>query len=158
MRAYGSDFASGESHNATMGNNALSSVAALAALDLLTEECIERVSRLGAKLKKGLTDRLSGSPLFREARGAGFMQGVALNAPDHPWLSFEHFGFGELGQQSIISPLVCHRLYRRGFFCFTCGHDWSIFRLQPRFDVPEEKLDAFVLAVGEALEYIEGLG
>ena len=158
LRAYGNDFASGESHNATMGNNALSSVAALAALDLPTDERIERVARLGAKLKKGLTDRLSGSPLFREARGAGFMQGVALNAPDHPWLSFEHFGFGELGQKSIISPLVCHRLYRRGFFCFTCGHDWSIFRLQPRFDVPEEKLDAFVEAVGEALEYIEGLG
>ncbi|MDI1447066.1 aspartate aminotransferase family protein [Polyangium sp. 6x1] len=158
LRAYGDHFASGESHNTTMGFNALSCVAALAALDLLTDERIERVGRLGAKLKKGLSDTLARSPLFREARGAGFMQGVALNSPDHPWLSFAHFGFEDLGQKSTISPLVCHRLYRRGFFCFTCGHDWSLFRLQPRFDIPEEKLDAFVVAVAEELEYIEGLG
>jgi acetylornithine/succinyldiaminopimelate/putrescine aminotransferase len=158
LGAYGNDFASGESHNTTMANNALSCVAALAALDLLTDERIARVAELGARLKKGLTDALSGSPLFREARGAGFMQGVALNAPDHPWLSFEHFGFSDLGNKSVISPLMCHRLYRRGFFCFTCGHDWSIFRLQPRFDIPEERLDAFVKATAEELEYIEGLG
>lgn len=158
LRAYGNDFASGESHNTTMANNALSCVAALAALDLLTDERIARVAELGARMKKGLTDALSRSPLFREARGAGFMQGVALAAPDHPWLSFEHFGFADLGNQSVISPLMCHRLYRRGFFCFTCGHDWSIFRLQPRFDIPEERLETFVKAVAEELEYIEGLG
>ncbi|UQA63368.1 aspartate aminotransferase family protein [Polyangium aurulentum] len=158
LRAYGNDFSSGESHNTTMGFNALSCVAALAALDLLTDERIARVHELGARLKKGLTDALSRSPLFREARGAGFMQGVALAAPDHPWLSFEHFGFSDLGNKSVISPLMCHRLYRRGFFCFTCGHDWSIFRLQPRFDIPAERLDAFVSAVAEELEYIEGLG
>ena len=158
LRAYGNNFATGEAHNTTMGFNALSSVAALAALDLLTEERIARVARLGAKLKQALSDKLSRSPLFRETRGAGFMQGVALSTPDHPWLSFEHFGLSDLGQKSTISPLVCHRLYRRGFFCFTCGHDWSIFRLQPRFDIPEEKLNAFVDAVGDELEYIEGLG
>jgi acetylornithine/succinyldiaminopimelate/putrescine aminotransferase len=158
LRAYGNDFASGESHNTTMGFNALSCVAALAALDLLTDERIARVGELGARLKKGLTDALSRSPLFREVRGAGFMQGVALQAPDHPWLSFEHFGFPDLGNKSVISPLICHKLYRRGFFCFTCGHDWSIFRLQPRFDIPAERLDAFVNAVAEELEYIEGLG
>jgi len=158
LRAYGNDFSSGESHNTTMGFNALSCVAALAALDLLTDERIARVHDLGARLKKGLTDALSRSPLFREARGAGFMQGVALEAPDHPWLSFEHFGFSDLGNKPVISPLMCHRLYRRGFFCFTCGHDWSIFRLQPRFDIPAERLDAFVSAVAEELQYIEGLG
>ena len=158
LKAYGNHFASGESHNTTMGFNALSSVAGMAALDLLTDERIARVKRLGDKLKEGLTKALSGSSLFREARGSGFMQGVALNQPDHPWLSFEHFGFQDLDQKSIISPLMCHRLYRRGFFCFTCGHDWSIFRLQPRFDIPEEKLEAFVQAVAEELAYIEGLG
>jgi len=158
LRAYGDNFASGESHNTTMGFNALSSVAALAALDLLTDERIERIARLGAKLKNSLASTLSRSPLFREARGEGFMQGVALESPDHPWLSFEHFGFEDLGQKSIISPLVCNRLYRRGYFCFTCGHDWTIFRLQPRFDIPEDKLDDFVDAVAEALDYIEGLG
>jgi ornithine--oxo-acid transaminase/putrescine aminotransferase len=57
----------------------------------------------------------------------------------------------------VVSPLVCRRLYRRGFFCFTCGHDWTIFRLQPRFDIPRATLDAFVDVASEALSYVEGL-
>lgn len=157
VRAYGEDFASGESHNTTMGFNALSAVAALAALDLLTDDLIAKVREDGAYLKRRLHERLAPSRLFREVRGEGFMQGVALNAPDHPWLGFEHFGFPELKDKATISPLVCHRLYKRGFFCFTCGHDWSLFRLQPRFDIPRARLDAFVEATGEALTYIEGL-
>jgi acetylornithine/succinyldiaminopimelate/putrescine aminotransferase len=157
IRAYGKHFASGESHNTTLGFNALSAVAALAALELLTDDVILRVREHGRHLKERLEQALGASPLFREVRGAGFMLGVALNAPDHPWLSFEHFGFPELAQKSVISPLMCHRLYRRGYFCFTCGHDWGIFRLQPRFDIPREKLDRFAEAVAEELAYVEGL-
>ncbi len=157
LQAYGSHFASGESHNTTMGFNALTCAAALAALDLLTDELIERVRVEGAYLKERLATVLGRSPLYREVRGAGFMLGVALNPPDHPWLSFEHFGLADLGNQSIISPLVCHRLYGRGFFCYTCGHDWSIFRLQPRFDIPRAKLDEFVGVVAEELRHIEEL-
>lgn len=157
LRAYGSHFASGESHNTTMGFNGLTCVAALAALDLLTDELIEHIRAEGDYLKERLAAALGRSPLYREVRGAGFMLGVALKSPDHPWLSFEHFGLPDLGDKSIISPLVCHRLYDRGFFCYTCGHDWSIFRLQPRFDIPRAKLDEFVTAVAEELGRIEEL-
>lgn len=157
LRAYGSHFAAGESHNTTMGFNALTCVAALAALDLLTDELIERVRVEGAYMKERLAAALGHSRLYREVRGAGLMLGVALDPPDHPWLSFEHFGLPDLGDKSIISPLVCHRLYGRGFFCYTCGHDWSIFRLQPRFDIPRAKLDEFVTAVAEELSKIEEL-
>jgi acetylornithine/succinyldiaminopimelate/putrescine aminotransferase len=157
VRAYGDDFASGESHNTTMGFNAVSSVAALAALDLLTDDLIARVRDEGAWLKARLHERLRGSRLFREVRGEGFMQGVALNPPDHPWLTFDHFGYPGLKDMPTISPLVCHRLYKKGFFSFTCGHDWSLFRLQPRFDIPRATLERFVETVGEALEWLEGL-
>jgi acetylornithine/succinyldiaminopimelate/putrescine aminotransferase len=157
LRAYGAHFASGESHNTTMGHNALSAVAALAALDLLTEERIAHVRTEGAYLKARLREMLGESPLCRDVRGEGFMLGVALAQPNHPWLSFEHFGFPDLAHEPVIAPLVCHRLYRRGFFCFSCGHDWSIFRLQPRFDVPRERLDAFVEAVRAELARIEEL-
>jgi len=157
VRAYGDDFASGESHNSTMGFNALSSVAALAALDLLTDELMAKVRDDGAWLTARLSERLRGSTLFREVRGEGFMQGVALNAPDHPWLSFDHFGYPGLKDMPTASPLVCHRLYKQGFFSFTCGHDWSVFRLQPRFDIPRATLERLVEATGEALEWLEGL-
>lgn len=155
LRAYGKHFASGECHNNTMGANALSCVAALAALELLTEETIGRVNTRGALLKHQLTTALAGSALFGEVRGSGFMLGVQLKPPEHPWLSFEHFGFPELGHQSVSSPLVCHRLYREGFFCFTCGHDWNVFRLQPRFEIPDETLERLVGKVASALSYVE---
>jgi acetylornithine/succinyldiaminopimelate/putrescine aminotransferase len=158
LGAYGSDFSSGESHNTTLGFNALSCVAALAALELLDDACIARVCEIGGSFKRRLAERLASSPLVREVRGAGFMLGVALRDMDHPWLSFEHFGYAGLGDRSVMAPLLCHRLYARGFFCFTCGHDWSVFRLQPRFDVPGERLEEFVDAVVEELGYLETLG
>ncbi len=157
LAAYGRDFADGESHNTTLGFNALSAVAGLAALELLTDDLILRVREHGAHLRQRLERTLAGHALVREVRGAGFMLGVALNAPDHPWLSFEHFGFPELAHQPVSSPLICHRLYRRGFFCFTCGHDYGVFRIQPRFDIPRERLDTLADAIAEEVAYIEGL-
>lgn len=153
-RAYGRDFASGESHNVTLGCNAVGAVAGLAALELITDELIERIAAAGARLKAGLHDALKDSPLFEEVRGEGLMMGVKLKQPDHPWLNFAHFGYSGLEDRPVISPLLCHRLYKRGFFCFTCGHDWSLFRLQPRFDIATETLDAFVVACTEELEYL----
>lgn len=157
-RAYGANFASGESHNATLSSSALSCVAGLAALDLLTDDAMERVRVEGDRFGAALGTALSGSALFREVRGAGFMRGVALQGSDHPWLSFEHFGFPELADKPVVSPLVCHRLYARGFFCFTCGHDWSVFRMQPKFDIPRERLDGLVSAIAETLGQLEALG
>lgn len=156
--AYGAHFASGESHNTTMGFNALSAVAALAALELLTPELMQRVVDLGARFKQALDSTLEGSPLVREVRGSGFMLGVALDSLDHPWLSFEHFGFEDLQQESVMAPLVCHRLYPRGYFAFSCGHDWSILRMQPRFNIPEDRLFGIPGALREALDYLENLG
>ena len=85
------------------------------------------------------------------------MVGVPLVQPDHPWVSFEQLGFPALAGRPTIGPLVAARLYRRGYFTFVCGHDWSILRLQPRFDVPEERLDDFVAALTEETAYLEGL-
>jgi len=54
----------------------------------------------------------------------------------------------------VMAPLVCHRLYRKGFFCFTCGHDWSVLRIQPRFDIPYGKLTELAKAIREELDYL----
>lgn len=151
-RAYGRDFEEGESHNMTFSYNAVTAVASLAALDLLTEELLARVRRLGAKLREDLTAALAPYPLLREVRGVGFMQGIHLHQPDHPWLSFEHFGYPELADHPTIAPVLANRLYRRGFFTFSCGHDWSILRLQPRLNIEEAKLDEFVRACREEVE------
>jgi 4-aminobutyrate aminotransferase-like enzyme len=158
-RAYGRDFENGESHNTTFSYNAVAAVAALATLDLLTDDLIARVRDLGETFRRDLAGALAGSPLVEEVRGRGLMLGVKLRSPDHPWLSFEHFGFPELQAEgrSTIAPLLCHRLYRRGFFCFSCGHDWSVFRMQPRFFIGPEKLRAFAAACRDELDYLARL-
>jgi acetylornithine/succinyldiaminopimelate/putrescine aminotransferase len=150
-RAYGRNLLEGEAHNSTFGNNGLGAVAALATLDLLSDELIARVERLGGRFRAALGSALSGNPLFEEVRGAGFMTGIQLRQFDHPWLSFEHLGWPELADHASVGPLLCHRIYPRGFFVFFCGHDWSVLRLQPRFDVPEETLDRFTEVCREEL-------
>jgi acetylornithine/succinyldiaminopimelate/putrescine aminotransferase len=156
-RAYGADYESAEAHNTTFGGSALVCVAGLATLELITDDLVARIGARGDALRNALGENLSGNALFREIRGEGFIVGIQLEPTQHPWLSFEHFGLPGLVDRPSIGPLLCHRLYRRGFFCFVCGHDWSVLRVLPRFDVEESTLDAFVRAAREELEWIAGL-
>jgi acetylornithine/succinyldiaminopimelate/putrescine aminotransferase len=156
-RAYGSDFEDGEAHNMTMAYNAVGAVASLAALDLLTEDLLAHVRSSGARLLAALADALSPCAIFREARGAGYMLGLELVQPDHPWLSFEQFGFPAWDGRPLIAPLLCSRMYRHGYYCFPCGHDWSVVRIQPRFDIDQAALDRFVLSVKQELEALEAV-
>jgi ornithine--oxo-acid transaminase/putrescine aminotransferase len=63
----------------------------------------------------------------------------------------------ELAGQPSLGLLLCHRLYKRGFFCFVCGHDWRVLRLQPRFNIDPETLTSFIAIVREELDYLGGL-
>jgi acetylornithine/succinyldiaminopimelate/putrescine aminotransferase len=150
-RAYGKNFETAEAHNCTFSGSAVVCVAAHAALDLLSEELIAHVRELGASFRKGLSEALADLPLFAEIRGDGLIAGIALNDADHPWLSFEHFGMEDLSNHPSVGLLLCHRLYRRGFFCFVCGHDWGVLRLQPRFNIEAAKLAEFTSIVRKEL-------
>ncbi len=153
-RAYGEHYASAEAHNTTFGGSALVCVAALAALDLLTDDLIARVATVGDRFRQQLAQKLARHELFAQVKGAGLLVGIELRPSDHPWLSFEHFGIDALVDQPTIGVLLCHRLYKRGFYCFACGHDWRILRVLPRFTIEDATLDSFVTAVDEELEYL----
>jgi acetylornithine/succinyldiaminopimelate/putrescine aminotransferase len=157
-RAYGESFETAEAHNSTFSGHGLACVAALAALALLTEERLARVREDGDRFRAGVAEALAGLPLFDEVRGAGFVVGVTLKPIDHPWLSFEHFGMPNLGHRPTTGLLLCHRLYKRGWFCFVCGHDWSTLRLQPRLDLPVERLAALTADLRAELEVLCDLG
>ncbi|MDI1428833.1 aspartate aminotransferase family protein [Polyangium sorediatum] len=157
LRAYGKDMATAEAHNVTFGGNAMSCVAALAMLDLLSPEVLAVAKTRGDHFQAALGRGLAGSPLVVEVRGAGLIAGVELTATDHPWLSFEHFGMEELHGHSPIGLLVCHRMYKRGYYCFVCGHRWNTLRLQPRLDISEAEIDAFVAALRAEIDSIAEL-
>lgn len=150
-RAYGKNFETAEAHNCTFSGSAAVCVASHAALDLLTDSLIARVRELGEGFRSGLSEALSDLPLFDEVRGDGLVVGIALKNTDHPWLSFEHFGMDDLSGHPTVGLLLCHRLYKRGFFCFVCGHDWGVLRLQPRFTIEAAKLAEFTSIVREEL-------
>jgi len=150
-RAYGADFETSEAHNCTFSGSALVCAAAFAALDLLTDDVIIRVREDGAAFRSLLRDKLTGLPGFVDVRGAGFVVGIELSPAKNPWLNFEHFGMAQLAHHPTSGLLLCHRLYKRGFFCFVCGHDWSTLRLQPRFNIPWETLTSFADIVREEL-------
>src|SRR5262249_24398450 len=145
-RAYGQHYAAAEAHNTTFSGNSVACVAAHAALDLLTDELIARVKDVGDRYRANLAAKLARHALFGGIMGAGLIIGIALQNTDHPWLSYEHSGVDELADQPTAGVLVCHRMYKRGYYCFVCGHDWSVLRLQPRFAIPEPVLDTFVTA------------
>jgi acetylornithine/succinyldiaminopimelate/putrescine aminotransferase len=153
-KAYGKNFETAEAHNCTFSGSAMVCVAAHAALDLLTDELITRVREQGASFRAGLTEALSPLPLFEEVRGEGLVAGIVLKPTEHPWLSFEHFGMDDLSHRPTVGLLLCHRLYKRGYFCFVCGHDWSVLRLQPRFTIAPEALAAFTRVAREELEFL----
>lgn len=157
--AYGRDFEGGESHNVTFSYHALGAIAGLATMELLTDELIASVQARGAKLRAELERTLHGHPLVEEVRGEGFMLGIKLKALAHPWLGFEHFGFEEIAREgrASVAPLLCYRLHRHGLFCFTCGHDWSVFRLQPRFTIEDATLERLVQATRTELDYLAEL-
>ncbi len=152
--AYGEDFEDGESHNVTMGQNGVSAVAALATIAMLDEALLLGVRASGERLSAGLRDALAGNPLFREVRGRGLLVGLSLAQPEHPWLSFEHWGLPKLKDRATIAPVLAYRLYKHGFFTFACGHDWSVLRIQPRLDVDHATIDRFVAAVTTELAEI----
>ena len=153
-RAYGQNFETAEGHNATFSGNAVSCVAALAALELVTPQLMAENLRKGSYLREQLTAAIGGSPLVAEVRSWGMILGIELRAAEHPWLSFDHFGMGDLARHPTVGLLLCRRLYRRGFYGFVCGHNWSVLRLQPRFTITQERMDQFICALKEEIEYL----
>ncbi len=152
--AYGASFETAEAHNSTFGGHALASVAAMAALDVLTPALLAQVAETGALLRSELTTALSHSSLFDHVRGDGLAIGIKLRPTDHPWLEFSHFGMESLAHHPTTGVLVCQQLYRHGFFAVVCGHDWSVVRLLPRFQIERERISALVAAVRTTLELL----
>lgn len=149
--AYGT-FASAESHHYTFAGNALSCVAGLESLAILTEDLASHVAEVGAQFQHALRSALAELPLVETVRGAGLLVGVCFKDADHPWLDFDALGLPELAGKPSIGLLLCHRLFRRGYLVHVAGHNWRVMRLQPPLDISAERLCAFVTACREEVE------
>lgn len=155
--AYGQQYESAEAHHSTFSNNAIGCVAALATLDIITDELIAEVAHKGDRFRANLRASVGSHPLVADIRGAGLMIGIELRGLDHPWLGFEDFGYPEYRSRISTGILVCSALYAAGFFAFVCGHDWSVLRIQPRLDIEDSILDRFTHSLSAELDRLYGL-
>jgi acetylornithine/succinyldiaminopimelate/putrescine aminotransferase len=155
QRAYG-DFHRADAHNSTFTGNGLAAATALATLDALSPAFLTQTLSHGEAFGARLQEALADNPLVAEVRGCGMMWGVALrHDPDlHPWLTFEGLHMDDLKDKPSLGLLLCHRLYRAGFFCQVCGHDWSVLRVQPPLNTSPALLSRFTQACTEALDFL----
>lgn len=154
-RAYG-DYRLADAHNTTYGGNALACLCARATLSLLDPPFLSRVQTIGQQFGTKLKAALQENPLVANVRGDGLLWGIEMKRGDdvHPWLSFSGLHMDELGDKPSLGLLLCHRLYRAGFYCQVCGHDWAVLRIQPALNITESQLDSFVSACTQELEFL----
>jgi 4-aminobutyrate aminotransferase/(S)-3-amino-2-methylpropionate transaminase len=120
-------------HTATHFGAPLACASALATLDALAEEELPvRARDVGARWMETLRARTAGRGVA-DVRGRGLMVGVALAG-----------GAGE-------ALAVSRRLLARGWIVLTGGASGDVLTLTPPLNIDEALLDAFAVALAEAL-------
>jgi acetylornithine/LysW-gamma-L-lysine aminotransferase len=116
------------SHGTTFGGNPLVCAAARAALQAYRAEALpQRAAELGERLRSGL--RALSSPLIREVRGMGLLNGIELKERAQPFIS---------------------ALIDEGVLALPAGP--NVLRLLPPLVISGSDIDAVIAAVGRVLD------
>jgi acetylornithine aminotransferase len=120
-------------HGSTFGGNPVAAAAALATLHVIERDrLIEHAEGIGRRLRDGI-DRLS-HPLLTGTRGAGLLLAVQLARP--------------------VAAEIAAALLDRGVIVNAVTPD--ALRLAPALILTGEQADTFVIALGEALDAVDG--
>jgi acetylornithine/N-succinyldiaminopimelate aminotransferase len=124
-------------HGSTFGGNPLAMSVANAVLDVLLEKgFLDRVGRVGKYLRSRLDDLVKRHPaVFKEARGAGLMQGLAC--------------VPECGK-------VVSRLYEEGMLTVVAGD--NVVRLLPPLIIEETHVDEAIACLDRAAAALKPAG
>ncbi|RZS89343.1 acetylornithine aminotransferase [Motilibacter rhizosphaerae] len=116
-------------HGSTFGGNPVSCAAGLAVLDtLVAEDLLARAKSLGERISSGIT--ALGHPAVSHVRGAGLLLGVVLTRP--------------------VAAATVAALQASGFLANAPAP--GVIRLAPPLVLTDEQADAFVAALGPALD------
>ncbi len=126
-------------HTATHFGAPLACAAALATLDAIEERGLPaRALDTGARFMDRLRERVAG-PSVAAVRGRGLMIGVEMQGgPEH-------------GSRRALA--VTRRLLERGWIVLTGGRDGDVLTLTPPLDIAESTLEAFAVALAEAIRH-----
>ncbi|SEM54415.1 4-aminobutyrate aminotransferase / (S)-3-amino-2-methylpropionate transaminase [Stigmatella aurantiaca] len=133
------EFAQGGAASSTFGGNPLSMTAARATLEVLeSEQLLDRVKRLGARLREGLLALKADFPFVGDARGVGLLYALEFvttpqgKEPDAAKARFFFRRCMELGVKTCVG-----------------GH---IIRMGPPFTVSEQELEQALDVFGQVLK------
>lgn len=130
------------SHGGTYGGNPIGAAAALATLDVLTEDGFaEAVNARGEQLRAGLRELAARHPVIRDVRGMGLMNGVELYDPDS----------GEPAA-ARVSALVAHCLAEHRVLLMNAGTWGNTLRWMPPLVVTADEIDLGLKAFADALD------
>jgi 4-aminobutyrate aminotransferase len=130
-------------HGGTYGGNAVACAAALATLDVISDEgLVENAERMGARLLDGLRDRAASHACVAEVRGRGLMVGIELAE----------------GERLIPRPDLAKALLAeamaRNVLLLTCGTYGQVVRVIPPLVTTADEIDTAIQAIGASLDAI----
>jgi 4-aminobutyrate aminotransferase-like enzyme len=122
-------------HTSTFLGHPLTCAAALAALDRYEPEAVlARVETLGARLRTGLSERLSGSPWVKEVRGLGLLLGIELNS-----------------ETPAPAARVAVAALQEGVIVLPAGDEGQVVELTPSVALTDEQADHAVEVLVKAI-------
>ncbi|MCH8274402.1 MAG: aspartate aminotransferase family protein [Armatimonadetes bacterium] len=127
-------------HTSTFGGNAMACAAALAVIDVVTEERLwERSEKMGARLIGGLRNVRSQLPdLIADVRGLGLMIGVEFAMDD-------------------VAEICIGQMLKRGVVAAYTLNNSRVIRFEPPLIIEESQVDMAVNVFGEALDETQSL-
>ena len=122
------------SHGGTYGGNAIGCAAALATIDILTEDgFIDHVNARGDQLRAGLENLMADNAVVEHVRGAGIMIACDLRSAEE------------------TKTVVQHCLNESNVILMTAGAAGNTVRFMPPLTVSEEEIDLVLDALAKAI-------
>jgi ornithine--oxo-acid transaminase len=142
-------------HASTFGENGLAMRAGLATLDVLEYQSLgERATRLGAELRRQLTERLAPYEMVKSVRGAGMLSGIEFTAPKQLRLRIAFETFRRI-HPGMFGQVLVMRLFRdHGILTQICGNNFMVLKAAPPLVVTELQIAEFVSAIGNVVDLI----
>jgi 4-aminobutyrate aminotransferase len=130
------------SHGGTYGGNPIGCAAALATIDVLTEDgFLDNVAARGAQLAGGLAEIAQGDPGVAEVRSLGLMVAAELRRPDTG-----------IPDTARVSAVLAHCLAEGHLILMSAGTYSQAIRFMPPLVVSEAEIDEALRVFHKALE------
>ena len=108
--------------------------------------------KLGAEMKRQLTDALFGYEMVKEIRGKGLLIGIEFTAPRRLALRAPFEAFARI-HPAMFGQILVMRLFRdSGILTQICGNDFMVLKAAPPLVVSPVQIAEFVSAIRDVVD------